>query len=68
MESFVGLLPNHISAPYQVSKHAAVAFSEKLYYDLAKRGGRVGVSALCPGWVSTNICSAFPMVRLISGK
>jgi NAD(P)-dependent dehydrogenase (short-subunit alcohol dehydrogenase family) len=53
--SIGGLLPHHVSAAYHASKHAVVAISEKLYYDLAERGGKVKVSVLCPGWVRTAI-------------
>jgi NAD(P)-dependent dehydrogenase (short-subunit alcohol dehydrogenase family) len=57
--SIAGLLPFHFNAPYHATKHAIVAISEKLYYDLAARGGRIGVSVLCPGWVSTKIVDSW---------
>ena len=53
--SVAGLLPFHGSAAYHATKHAVVALSEKLYYDMAVRGGKIGVSVLCPGWVRTRI-------------
>ena len=53
--SVAGLLPYHGSAPYQVTKHAVVALSEKLYYDLGGNLGNIKVSVLCPGWVKTRI-------------
>ena len=53
--SIVGLIPNHYGAAYHATKHAIVALSEKLYYDMAQWGGRIGVSVLCPGWVRTGI-------------
>ena len=56
--SAAGLVAFHSSAPYHLSKHAVVALSEKLYYDLAQRGARVRVSVLCPGWVRTRIMDA----------
>jgi NAD(P)-dependent dehydrogenase (short-subunit alcohol dehydrogenase family) len=56
--SIAGLLPSHFSAPYHATKHAVVAISEKLYYDMAVRDGLIGVSVLCPGWVRTNIMDA----------
>ena len=43
---------------YSVTKHAVVALSEALSYDLAAAGSAVGVSVLCPGWVRTNIVSS----------
>jgi NAD(P)-dependent dehydrogenase (short-subunit alcohol dehydrogenase family) len=53
--SIAGLLPNHPSAPYQVTKHAVVSLTENLYYSLAERHAKVNVSVLCPGWVNTRI-------------
>jgi NAD(P)-dependent dehydrogenase (short-subunit alcohol dehydrogenase family) len=53
--SVAGLLSYSANAPYHASKHAVVALSEKLYYDLAYRGPNVQVSVLCPGLVSTRI-------------
>ena len=53
--SLAGLISYHASAPYHASKHAVVALSEKLYYDMAAQGGRIKVSVLCPGWVNTQI-------------
>ena len=41
--------------PYNASKHAAVTIAETLYNELAALGSRVGVSALCPGFVNTGI-------------
>jgi NAD(P)-dependent dehydrogenase (short-subunit alcohol dehydrogenase family) len=40
-------------APYAVSKFGVVALSESMRAELA--GSPVGVSVLCPGWVSTRI-------------
>lgn len=40
-------------APYAVSKFGVVALSESMRAELA--GSAVGVSVLCPGWVSTRI-------------
>jgi NAD(P)-dependent dehydrogenase (short-subunit alcohol dehydrogenase family) len=41
--------------PYGVSKHAVVALTETLYFNLASMGAdNVGVSVLCPGAVRTN--------------
>ena len=37
------------------SKFAVGGLSESLFYELALRGGRVGVSVLCPGFVRTRI-------------
>lgn len=41
--------------PYGVSKHAVVALTETLHFNLRSEGvGHVGVSVLCPGAVRTN--------------
>ncbi len=57
--SIAGLLPYHPAAPYQVSKHAVVALSEKMYYDLGENTRKVKVSVLCPGWVQTRILESY---------
>jgi NAD(P)-dependent dehydrogenase (short-subunit alcohol dehydrogenase family) len=56
--SVAGLISYAPDAPYHLTKHAIVALSEKLYYDLAWRGARVQVSVLCPGLVNTQIMDA----------
>jgi len=56
--SLAGVLPYHLSASYQVTKHAVVALSENLYHSLAQRDARVKVSVLCPGFVKTRILSS----------
>jgi NAD(P)-dependent dehydrogenase (short-subunit alcohol dehydrogenase family) len=53
--SIAGLISYAADAPYHATKHAVVALSEKLYYDLALRGAKVRVSVLCPGMVNTRI-------------
>jgi len=53
--SVAGLVSYTHDAAYHATKHAVVALSEKMYYDLALRGARVGVSVLCPGLVNTRI-------------
>ncbi len=40
--------------PYGISKHAVVALSETLHFQLRALGANVGVSVLCPGAVRTN--------------
>jgi len=40
--------------PYGISKHAIVALSETLHFQLRALGAAVGVSVLCPGAVRTN--------------
>ncbi|MEN8184270.1 MAG: SDR family NAD(P)-dependent oxidoreductase [Myxococcota bacterium] len=40
---------------YVLSKHAVLALTESLHHELAARGSKVGVSALCPEGVATRI-------------
>ena len=51
VSSLSGVVPGR--GPYGVSKHAVVALTESLYYDLAELAPHVKVSVLCPGWVAT---------------
>ncbi len=44
--------------PYGISKHAVVALTETLHFQLRAAGARVGVSVLCPGAVRTNFGSS----------
>ena len=53
--SAAGLVSYTHDAAYHATKHAIVALSEKLYYDLALRRAQVGISVLCPGMVNTRI-------------
>lgn len=53
--SVAGLFSAPFMGPYNVSKFGVVALSETLYHELAMSGTDVGVSVLCPSWVSTNI-------------
>jgi short-subunit dehydrogenase len=44
--------------PYGISKHAVLALSETLYFQLEAIDTPVGVSVLCPGAVRTNFATA----------
>jgi len=43
---------------YSVTKHAVTRLSEGLLHDLRAAGSPIGVSALCPGMIATQIVSA----------
>jgi NAD(P)-dependent dehydrogenase (short-subunit alcohol dehydrogenase family) len=43
---------------YGVTKHAVVSLSESLYLELQTAEAKIGVSVLCPGWVTTKILDA----------
>lgn len=55
--SIAGMITAPAMSPYLATKHAVVALSESLYFDLeiAGAGPGVGVSVLCPEWVRTGI-------------
>src|SRR3954452_17044205 len=53
--SMAGLATTPFSAPYDVSKFAAMAATECLAHDLATVGAPIKVSAVCPGLVDTAI-------------
>jgi NAD(P)-dependent dehydrogenase (short-subunit alcohol dehydrogenase family) len=55
--SIAGLVPGGPAA-YDASKHAVVAISDDLHQHVKVAGLPVGVSVLCPGWVSTGIMDA----------
>jgi short-subunit dehydrogenase len=61
--SIAGLVAMSRLAAYQTSKFALVGFSESLRAEYGPRG--LGVTALCPGLVSTNI---FQSAETVSGK
>jgi NAD(P)-dependent dehydrogenase (short-subunit alcohol dehydrogenase family) len=56
--SAAGILTGPAMAPYYATKHAVVALSESLHFDLQLIGATVGVSVLCPEWVRTNIADS----------
>jgi NAD(P)-dependent dehydrogenase (short-subunit alcohol dehydrogenase family) len=58
--SSAGLLTGPGMSPYFATKHAVVALSESLYFDLqyVDGAGGVGVSVLCPEWVRTRIADS----------
>lgn len=56
--SMAGLFAPPFMAPYAATKHAVVGLTESLYHELSMVAPAVGASALCPGWVKTNILDA----------
>jgi len=53
--SAAGLATRPFLGMYAATKHAVVALSEAMYYELRLTGARVGVSVLCPAVVNTRI-------------
>ena len=53
--SMAGLVVVPGAAPYNVTKTGVVALSEGLFIELKATGSPVRVSALCPGFVRTNL-------------
>jgi NAD(P)-dependent dehydrogenase (short-subunit alcohol dehydrogenase family) len=53
--SIAGLTSFPGAAPYNTTKHAAVAIAETMFAELRDAGSTVGVSCLCPGIVQTRI-------------
>jgi NAD(P)-dependent dehydrogenase (short-subunit alcohol dehydrogenase family) len=56
--SMAGVTNGPYSAPYYMSKHAVLSLSESVYHELKMRGAKIGISALCPELVATNINKA----------
>lgn len=53
--SLAGLGAGPLMAPYHVTKFGVVALSESLQHELRNDGSSVGVSVLCPGFLTTGI-------------
>ena len=53
--SVAGILSYPQMGPYNASKHAVLTMAETLHHELQAKGSAVGVTALCPGLVNTNI-------------
>lgn len=57
MASLYGLCSGSRMAAYAMSKHAILALSESLYFDLQSAGKAINVSVVCPSFVSTQLLS-----------
>jgi NAD(P)-dependent dehydrogenase (short-subunit alcohol dehydrogenase family) len=53
--SLAGLISVPGLGPYNVTKHGVVTLSETLHGELAVLGSKVGVSVLCPGFVTSRL-------------
>jgi NAD(P)-dependent dehydrogenase (short-subunit alcohol dehydrogenase family) len=53
--SLAGLVSTPEFGVYTASKHAVVALTECLYHELMEAESLIGVSLLCPAWVSTGL-------------
>lgn len=53
--SFYGLCSGSQMAAYAMSKHAVIALSESLYFDLQRNNKAIDVSVACPSFVSTGL-------------
>jgi NAD(P)-dependent dehydrogenase (short-subunit alcohol dehydrogenase family) len=60
--SLAGLLGAPFMVPYSATKHAVVGLSKSLRAEAADLG--VKVTAICPGFIQTNIFDASPMRRI----
>jgi NAD(P)-dependent dehydrogenase (short-subunit alcohol dehydrogenase family) len=59
--SVAGLFAGPFMGPYSVAKFGVVAISESAFLEQSLLGTGVGVSVLCPGWVSTAIADNMPL-------
>lgn len=55
MASFYGLCSGSQMAAYAMSKHAIVALSESVYFDLRRLNKAVDISVVCPSFTKTNL-------------
>ena len=56
--SAAGLRTGPLLSPYHASKHAVVALSESLHFDLQLAKARVSASVLCPAFVKTPLADS----------
>ncbi len=53
--SLAGFISSPTIGAYKAAKHAVVALTEVLYYDLASKNSHINVSLLAPSWSNTAI-------------
>ncbi|MBA2652855.1 MAG: SDR family NAD(P)-dependent oxidoreductase [Tatlockia sp.] len=63
MASFYGLCSGSQMAAYAMSKHAVVALSESLYFDLQRLDKPVDVSVVCPSFADTGLLANAPSLE-----
>jgi NAD(P)-dependent dehydrogenase (short-subunit alcohol dehydrogenase family) len=59
VSSMAGYLPSELLSAYTTTKYAVLGLSESLRIELARH--RIGVTALCPGVIDTNITRSTPL-------
>jgi short-subunit dehydrogenase len=64
--SIAGLVPYRRLAAYQTTKFALVGFSQSLRLEYGRRG--LGITALCPGLVQTDLIAAAERAGRIMGR
>jgi short-subunit dehydrogenase len=53
--SVAGLLTSPHMPAYFATKHASVALTESVYYDVQASGAQIKMSVFCPGYVQTDL-------------
>jgi NADP-dependent 3-hydroxy acid dehydrogenase YdfG len=57
--SVAGLLTSPGLTIYHTTKHAAVALTESMYYDLQAMNSKIKMSVFCPGFVQTDLHNSY---------
>jgi NAD(P)-dependent dehydrogenase (short-subunit alcohol dehydrogenase family) len=67
MASFYGLCSGSLMAAYAMSKHALLALSESLYFDLKRLNKPVDVSVVCPSFANTAlVANSGPLEQMVA--
>lgn len=59
VSSAAGLITAPGLSVYHTTKHAAVALSESMYYDLQAMNSKIKMSVFCPGFVQTDLHNSY---------